>query len=88
MKGVVYVKPLIIKVEKTLATIGFGVLAIELGADMGRASMLRAVKIINSETADTMMDAMDFGINCGEFHGLKKCRLKIIRGMCKAIIKE
>lgn len=81
-------KPLIIKVEKTLATIGFGVLAIELGADIGKASMLRAVKKINSKTVDEVMDAMDFSINFGEFHGLKKCRLKIIRGMCKASIKE
>lgn len=80
-------KPLTIKVE-TLAKIGLGVLAIELATDIGKASMLRTVKKINSETADTMMDAMDFGINCGEFRGLKKCRLKIIRGMCKAIIKE
>lgn len=81
-------KPLIIKVEKTLATIGFGVLAMELGADIGKASMLSVVKKINSETADKIMDAMDFGINCGKFHGLKKCKLKIIRGMCKASIKE
>lgn len=81
-------KPLIIKVGKTLAKIGFGVLAMELGADIGKASMLRAVKKINSKTADEMMDAMDFGINCGKFHGLKKCKLKFIRGMCKEIIKE
>lgn len=50
--------------------------------------MLSAVKKINSKTADEMMDAMDFSINCGEFHGLKKCKLKIIRDMCKASIKE
>lgn len=81
-------KPSIIKVEKTLVKIGLGVLLIELAADIGKVSMLRAVKKLNSKTADEVMNAMDYGINCGEFHGLKKCRLKIIRNMCKACIED
>mgnify|MGYP007031741053 CR=1 FL=1 len=81
-------KPLIIKVEKTLAKIGFVVLAMELGADIGKASMLRAVKKINSETADEVLDALDICINSDEFHGLDKSNLKIVRGICKAFIKD
>lgn len=81
-------KPLTIKVEKTLAKIGLVVLAMELGADIGRACMLRAVKKINSETADEVLDAMDIGINSDEFHGLDKIKLKIVRGMCKACIED
>lgn len=80
-------KPLTIKVE-TLAKIGLGVLAIELATDMGKASMLRMVKKINSETADEVLDAMDIGINSDRFHGLDKIKLKIVRGMCKAFIKD
>jgi hypothetical protein len=87
MKGVVYMKPLTIKVE-TLAKIGLGVLAIELATDMGKASMLRMVKKINSETADEVLDAMDIGINSDRFHGLDKIKLKIVRGMCKACIED
>lgn len=64
-------KPLTIKVE-TLAKIGLGVLAIELATDMGKASMLRMVKKINSD----------------RFHGLDKIKLKIVRGMCKACIED
>lgn len=81
-------KPSIIKVEKTLVKIGLGVLLIELAADIGKVSMLRAVKKLNSKTADEVMAAMEYGINCGEFHGLKKCRLKIIRDMCKTCIED
>jgi hypothetical protein len=87
MKGAVYMKPLTIKVE-TLAKIGLGVLAIELATDMGKASMLRMVKKINSETADEVLDAMDIGINSDRFHGLDKIKLKIVRGMCKACIED
>lgn len=80
-------KPLTIKVE-TLAKIGLEVLAIELATDMGKASMLRMVKKINSETADEVLDAMDIGINSDRFHGLDKIKLKIVRGMCKACIED
>lgn len=80
-------KPLTIKVE-TLAKIGLGVLAIELATDMGKASMLRMVKKINSETADEVLDAMDIGINSDRFHGLDKIKLKSVRGMCKACIED
>lgn len=80
-------KPLTIR-AKTLAKIGLGALLIELSADIGKVTMLRAVKKLNSETANKVMDAMDYGINCGEIHGLKKCRLKLIRGMCKACIDD
>lgn len=80
-------KPLTIRAE-TLAKIGLGALLIELSADIGKVTMLRAVKKLNSETANKVMDAMDYSINCGEIHGLKKCRLKLIRGMCKACIDD
>lgn len=81
-------KPSITKVEKTLVKIGLGVLLIELAADIGKVSMLKAVKKLNSKTADEVMAAMEYGINCGKFHGLKKCRLKIIRDMCKTCIED
>ena len=55
---------------------------------MGKASMLRMVKKINSETADEVLDAMDIGINSDRFHGLDKIKLKIVRGMCKACIED
>lgn len=85
-------KPTIIKVGKTLigigAEIGFIVLAMELAGDIGKASMLRAVKKVNPKTADEVLNAFDIGINSGKIHGLKKCKLKIINDMCKKCIEE
>ena len=76
-------KPLTIKVG-TLAKIGLGVAVVELAADMGKAAMLRAVKKINSETANEVLEIMDVGINSNRYHGLEKCKLKIVRAICKA----
>lgn len=76
-------KPLTIKVG-TLAKIGLVIAATELGCDVGKAIMFRSVEVINSKTADEMLEALDMCINSGKFHGLKKCRLKIVKGLCKA----
>lgn len=80
-------KPLTIKVG-TLAKIGLGIAAIDLASDVGKAIMFRSVEVINSKTADEMLEALDMCINSGKFHGLKKCRLKIVKGMCKATTKD
>lgn len=80
-------KPLTIKVE-TLAKIGLGIAATELACDVGKAIMFRSFEEVNSETADGMLKALDRCINSGRYHGLKKCRLKIVKGMCKATSKH
>lgn len=76
-------KPLTIKVG-TIAMIGLCVAVVELAADIGKVSMFKAVKVINSETANEVLEAMDIAINSNRYHGLKKCKLKIVRDMCKA----
>ena len=81
-------KPSIIKVGKALTKVGLMVLALEFGADIGKAIMFKAVKDINPEAADDVMDAMDICLDHGYVKGLEKCRYKIIRGMCKVITKE
>lgn len=81
-------KPSIIKVGKALTKVGLMVLALEFGADIGKAIMFKAVKDINPEAANDVMDAMDICLSRGYVRGLEKCRYKIIRGMCKAVIKE
>lgn len=80
-------KPLTIKAG-TLVKIGLCVAVVELAADIGKAAMLKAVKKINSETANEVLEALDAGINSNKYHGLKKCKLKIVRGMCKACTND
>lgn len=80
-------KPLTIKVG-TLAIIGLGVAVAELAADIGKASMFKVVKIVNSETANEVLEAMDIAIDSNKYHGLTKCKLKIVRGMCKVCTKD
>ena len=80
-------KPLTIKAG-TLMKVGLGVAVIELAADMGKAAMFKAVKKINSETANEVLEALDACINSNRYHGLKKYKLKIVRGMCKSHTNE
>lgn len=80
-------KPLTIKVG-TLAKVGLGIAAIELAADIGKASMFTVVKIVNSEAADQILESLDASINSNRYRSLRKCKLKIVRGMCKAFIKD
>ena len=79
-------KPLTIKAG-TLVKVGLGMAAIELAADIGKASMLSAVRKINPESADKMVEAIDIAINSNRYHGLKKCKLKIVKGICEALNK-
>ena len=72
----------------TLAKIGLCIAVVELAADMGKASMLKAVKKINSETANEVLEVMDTSINSDRYHGLKKYKLKIVRDICKTLTKD
>lgn len=80
-------KPLTIKVG-TLAKIGLGVATAELIFDLGKATMLKAVKSVNSETADEVMKALDYGINSKDYHGLRKLKIKIVRGAYKELTEK
>lgn len=79
-------KPLTIKAG-TLVKVGLGMAAIELAADIGKASMLSAIRKINPESADKMVEAIDIAINSNRYHGLKKCKLKIVKGIYEALNK-
>lgn len=50
--------------------------------------MFEAVKVINSETANEVLEALDIAINSNRYHGLKKRKLKIVRGMCRACTED
>lgn len=48
----------------------------------------RAVKNFDSEITNKRLKSMNTGINSGHFHGLKMCKLKIIKGLCKLFTKK
>lgn len=71
-----------------LAKIGLGILVTELATDMGKAFMFSAVKKVNPKTANELMRVMDISIDSDEVKSLKKCKLKIVKGMCEAVTKN
>lgn len=69
----------LLTIVRILGSIGLGILFIELGGIIGKACMLRAVKLVNSKTADDILDIIDKCVNSGKYHGLKLLRLKIVK---------
>lgn len=80
-------KPTSIIVE-ALVKIGLGILVTNLAIDMGKAYMFSAVKEMNPGAADDIMNALEYGVNCDEIKGHTKCRLKIVRYMCRAFTAD
>lgn len=71
-----------------LGGIGLGILFIELGGIIGKACMLRTVKLVDSKTADDILDIIDKSVNSGKYHGLKLLRLKIVKYLCELSTKS
>lgn len=80
-------KPVTIKL-KTLMKAGLGVVALNYAMDLGKAVMFKAFEANSPEEANKMMEMMN---NVDDFERLsryQKIRIKIVRGLCKALTEE
>lgn len=73
------------KTVKTLAKIGGLWLLCEISMDLGKASMYEGVRIINNDTADTILDVLKDEEIMSNFGCLRKKRLKFISKLCECM---
>ena len=73
---------------KTLVKVGLGLVALGFATDSGKAIMFRAFKESNPEEANKMMEVMNGVDDIKGASRYQKIRIKIVRGLCKALTKE
>ena len=71
------------KTVKTLAKIGGIWLLCEISMDLGKAAMYEGVRIVNNDTADTILDLFKDEEIMSNFGYLRKKRLKFISKLCE-----
>lgn len=71
------------KTVKTLAKIGGIWLLCEISIDLGKAAMYEGVRIINNDTADTILDVLKDEEIISNFGCLRKKRLKFVSKLCE-----
>lgn len=80
-------KPATIKV-KTLVKVGLGAAALNFAMDLGKAVMFKAFKASSPEEANKMMEVMNEVDEIKGASRYQKIRIKIVRGLCKALTEE
>lgn len=73
---------------KTLVKVGLGLVALGFAKDLGKATMFKAFKASNPEEADKMMEVMNEVDDIKGASRYQKIRIKIVRGLCKALTEE